>query len=317
MTGETIVGLSAETLEICRLIGIVAQQDATVLIQGESGTGKELVAKTIHRYSRRADRPFVRVNCAALTETLLESEMFGHRKGAFTGALYSHKGRFETANRGTLLLDEIGNMSLGGQAKILRVLQEREFEPVGQSSSVRVDVRIIATTNVDLEKAVSQGQFREDLYYRLAVVPIAIPPLRQRRDDILPLAEHFLGGSLLALAKPAMTLTRDIEEILLAHRWPGNARELRNAMEYAALVALGTEIRAEHLPKSVTSGAAQRDNSIHAGLRERVKSYEREIVLDALQRARGVRKDVGKILGIDPRNVGYFLGKHGIRWPES
>ena len=311
--GETVVGESEQFLEICRLIAIVARQNTTVLIQGESGTGKEVLAKTIHRYSARAERPFVRVNCAALAETLVESEMFGHRKGAFTGAIYTHKGRFEMADGGTLLLDEIGNLSLAGQAKLLRVLQEREFEPVGQSASVKVDVRIIATTNVDLERTIADGGFREDLYYRLAVVPITVPPLRERRKDILPLAEHFLSRSLVDHGRPPVRIADEAREVLLAYDWPGNARELRNAMEYSVLVARGAEVRAEHLPGHVGAGRAAAGDRHDGTLRERMLRFERQVVLDAFQRAGGVRKDIARILGIDPRNVSYFLRKHGIR----
>ncbi len=310
---DTVVGESEAFLEICRLIAIVARKNTTVLIQGESGTGKEVLAKTIHRYSDRAERPFVRVNCAALAESLVESEMFGHRKGAFTGAIATHKGRFEMADGGTLLLDEIGNLSLTGQAKLLRVLQESEFEPVGQSSSVKVDVRIIATTNVDLEREIRSGGFREDLYYRLAVVPIRVPPLRDRRKDVRPLAEHFLGRAVVDLGKPALELAPETMERLMAYDWPGNARELRNAMEYAALVARGGRILPENLPSQIDGGNGEPHDRDDGTLRERMQRFERRVVLEAFERAGGVRKDVAKILGIDPRNVSYFLRKHNIR----
>jgi transcriptional regulator with GAF, ATPase, and Fis domain len=310
---ETVIGESQSYLEICRLIAIVAKQETTVLIQGESGTGKELLAKTIHRYSRRSERPFVRVNCAALTETLIESEMFGHRKGAFTGAIYAHRGRFEMANGGTLLLDEIGNMTLAGQAKLLRVLQEREFEPVGQTASVKVDVRIIATTNVDLETAIAEGRFRQDLYYRLAVVPITVPPLRLRRKDILPLARYFLAQTTARLGKSPLDLSQHTQQVLESYDWPGNARELRNAVEYAALVARQGEIAPPDLPSSIGELAAGAQRDEKRSLREKLLAYERQVVTDAFCRAGGRRKEIAEILGIDPRNVSYFLKKHEIR----
>jgi transcriptional regulator with GAF, ATPase, and Fis domain len=310
---ETVVGESAEFLEICRLIAVVAKRDTTVLIQGESGTGKELLARTIHRYSPRGDRPFVRVNCAALAESLIESEMFGHRKGAFTGAIDTHKGRFQVADGGTLLLDEIGNMSLAGQAKLLRVLQEREFEPVGQSAPIKVDVRIIATTNVDLEKAIRRGGFREDLYYRLAVVPINVPPLRRRHRDILPLAEHFLRETARKRGQKAPELSGEARALLAGHDWPGNAREMRNAMEYACVVARGAAIEIADLPRSIRGDDDDGNGKPSLSLRERMTRYERELVLDAVQRAGGVRKEIARLLDIDPRNVSYFLKKHGLR----
>jgi transcriptional regulator with GAF, ATPase, and Fis domain len=303
---DTVIGESSEFLELCRLAAIVAPQDTTVLIEGESGTGKELLAKTIHRYSRRNERAFVRVNCAALAEALIESEMFGHRKGAFTGALQSHQGRFEAANGGTLLLDEIGNLALAGQAKLLRVLQEREFEPVGQTAPVRVDVRIIATTNVDLKKAIAAGGFREDLYYRLAVMPLCIPPLRARRRDILPLAEHFLER----LSQGRLGLDEATRALLYRHDWPGNARELRNAMECAALVARGSVIRPGDLPPSVRPAAADDPSASH--LRTELLRVERRIVVDAYRSGGGDRRAVANLLGIDPRNLSYFLKKHAI-----
>lgn len=310
---DAVIGESPEFLEICRLVAVVAPRDTTVLIQGESGTGKELIAKTIHRYSNRADRPFIRVNCAALAEALIESEMFGHTKGAFTGAVHAHKGRFEVAHGGTLLLDEIGNMSLSGQAKLLRVLQEREFEPVGQSESVRVDVRVISTTNINLEHAIAEGSFRRDLYFRLAVVPFTIPPLRERRKDILPIAEHFLAESLRAARKPPMGLSAEVRQLLCEYDWPGNAREVRNAMDYAVLVVRGNEIRPENLPNSIAGSAKVGSREDGMSLRSRMRRFEREVVLEALQRAQGVRKETARLLGIDPRNVSYLLRRHGIR----
>jgi transcriptional regulator with GAF, ATPase, and Fis domain len=312
-TTEAVIGESPEFLEICRLIAIVARQDTTVLIQGESGTGKELLAKTIHRYSARSDRPFVRVNCAAIAETLLESEMFGHRKGAFTGAIYKHKGRFEVANGGTLLLDEIGNMPMSGQAKLLRVLQEFEFEPVGETSSVKVDVRIIATTNVDLKEAIERGRFRQDLYYRLAVAPLEIPPLRDRSMDVLPLAEYFLSLAAAERSRARLSLSEEAREVLRRYDWPGNARELKNAIDYAVLVAKGNVLGLGDLPASVVPRDPGEPCAEGLTLKERMLHHEKAIILEAMKRSGGVRKNAARILGIDPRNLNYFLNKHGIR----
>ena len=228
--------------QVVHLIASVAKSDTTVLIQGESGTGKEIVANAIHAMSRRRRGPFVKVNCAALTETLLESELFGHVKGAFTGALRDRNGRFKQADRGTILLDEIGSMPLAGQAALLRVLQEHAFEPVGSSTTTSVDVRVIASTNTDLAKAVAEGSFRADLYYRLNVFGIVVPPLRERVEDIPLLSRHFLERCNAALGKRLPDLAPDTLTALLEHEWPGNVRELENAIEHAVLVEPGTVV---------------------------------------------------------------------------
>src|SRR5262245_34285625 len=227
----SIIGQSVQIREVCRLIGLVAQTDATVLIQGESGTGKELVAQAVHFHSRRSHRPLIKVNCAALTETLLESELFGHKKGAFTGAIQDRKGRFKLADGGTIILDEVDSLSLPGQAKLLRVLQEKEFEPVGDSTTIRVDVRVVAITNADLTKSIDEGRFREDLFYRLNAFPIRLPPLRQRRVDIPLLVRHFLQSYSTSLRKQIVDVDFDALYLIVAYDWRGKVRELENTVE--------------------------------------------------------------------------------------
>lgn len=232
----TIIGQSEKIRDVCRLIGAVAKSDATVLVQGESGTGKEIIASAIHAHSRRQRGNFVKVNCAALTETLLESELFGHVKGAFTGAVCDRCGRFKQADGGTILLDEIGSMSLAGQAKLLRVLQEHEFELVGSSVTIPVNVRVVASSNIDLAKAASEGKFREDLYYRLNVFAITLPPLRERKEDILLLSQHFLHRHKRAINVNIQGIAPQTHSLLLEYDWPGNVRELANAIEHAVIV---------------------------------------------------------------------------------
>src|SRR5262249_18264584 len=227
----SIIGQSPQIREGFPLIGPVARTEATVLIQGESGTGKELVAQAVHFHSRRSARPLIKVNCAALTETLLESELFGHKKGAFTGAIQNRKGRFKLADGGTIILDEVDSLSLSGQAKFLRVLQEKEFELVGDSTTVRVDVRVVAITNTDLVQAVSEGRFREDLYYRLNAFPIRVPPLRERKEDIPLLVHHFLTSYTASLKKQIATLDPQAIALLMDYAWLGNVRELENTIE--------------------------------------------------------------------------------------
>jgi DNA-binding NtrC family response regulator len=242
---DILIGRSGPMQQVYKMIGRVSAADATVLITGESGTGKELVAQVLHRSSPRVDGPFVAVNCAALPETLLESELFGHEKGAFTGAMAQRKGRFEQANKGTLFLDEIGEISQATQKKLLRVLQERTIERVGGNLPIKIDVRVITATNRDLLQEVSNGNFREDLYYRLNVVNIHMPPLRERKDDILILVDHFLSRRTKGKAKPQ--LTEAATEQLLAYDWPGNVRQLENTVERALVLAQGDLISTEHL----------------------------------------------------------------------
>ena len=312
----TIIGHSEKIHEICRLIGSVAKSDATVLIQGESGTGKEIVANAIQAHSLRCQNPFVKVNCAALTETLLESELFGHVKGAFTGAIRDRRGRFKQADRGTILLDEIGSMSLAAQSKLLRVLQEREFEPVGSSMPTSVDVRVLASTNTDLRKAVAVGKFREDLYYRLNVFMISLPPLRERKEDITLLAKHFLKRYAQAIGKNLSSLTPETLTLLLQHDWPGNARELENAIEHAVIVENGSAISPSSLPINLTKSgvmANAHEASVEQGLRVKLTLLEKEIILEALVRANGIMRRAATMLQVDPRNLPYLLRKHHLR----
>jgi len=242
--------------EVFDLVERVADTDATVLITGESGTGKELVARAIHERSSRRDKPLVPVNCAAIPEGLLESELFGHVKGAFTGAHRARQGRFSLANEGTIFLDEVGEMSAALQAKLLRVLQEREFEPVGDTRPLRVDVRVLAATNRNLETMVSKGRFREDLYYRLCVIPIALPPLRARRDDVPLLLGHFLDRLALRNGREPPTCPPEVLRVLRAYAWPGNVRELENLSERLVILCLGDEVGPDDVPEKFRSRAA-------------------------------------------------------------
>lgn len=304
----SIVGQSEQIRRVCSLIGLVSKTDTTVLIQGESGTGKELIAQAIHFHSLRARGPLVKVNCAALTETLLESELFGHRKGSFTGAIQDRKGRFKLADGGTIILDEIGSMSMAGQAKLLRVLQEKEFEPVGASESVKVNVRVIAITNNDLLNAIHEGRFREDLYYRLNAFPIYVPPLRDRKVDIPLLVRHFLKECNISLKKEIEELDLRAVQALMDYSWAGNVRELKNTIEYAVIMEKGTRLKASSLPDKL-----RHEGSRQSSLKSRVESAERQIILEALSGAYGIKSRAAKLLGIDRRNLSYFLHKHGIR----
>jgi transcriptional regulator with PAS, ATPase and Fis domain len=303
----SIIGQSSLIRDVCRLIGLVAQTEATVLIQGESGTGKELVAQAVHFHSRRSNRPLIKVNCAALTETLLESELFGHKKGAFTGAIQDRKGRFKLADGGTIILDEIDSLSLPGQAKLLRVLQEKEFEPVGDSTTMRVDVRIVAMTNADLTKAIEEGRFREDLYYRLNAFPIRLPPLRERREDIPLLVRHFLQGYSASLRKQIVDIDFKALSLMTDYAWPGNVRELENTVEYAVILEKERLLGVGSLPDKL-----RREPKPDRSLKSRLEIAERQIILEALSTTKGVKNRAATLLGIDRRNFSYFLNKHGI-----
>jgi transcriptional regulator with PAS, ATPase and Fis domain len=303
----SIIGQSSLIREVCRLIGLVAQTEATVLIQGESGTGKELVAQAVHFHSRRCARPLIKVNCAALTETLLESELFGHKKGAFTGAIQDRKGRFKLADGGTIILDEIDSLSLPGQAKLLRVLQEKEFEPVGDSTTLRVDVRVVAITNADLTKAIDEGRFREDLYYRLNAFPIRLPPLRERREDIPLLVRHFLQSYSASLRKQVVDIDFKALSLMMDYPWPGNVRELENTVEYAVILEKERNLSMASLPDKL-----RRETKTDRSLKRRLEIAERQIILEALSVTNGVKNHAATLLGIDRRNFSYFLNKHGI-----
>jgi transcriptional regulator with GAF, ATPase, and Fis domain len=304
--------------EVVRLIDRVGPTDSTVLILGESGTGKELIAESIHEHSARNGRPLVKLNCAAIPETLLESELFGHEKGAFTGAFTRKLGKFEQADGGTLLLDEIGDMTLATQAKILRALQERELQRVGGAQTIKVDVRILASTNKDLEKAVREGTFRDDLYFRLNVVSINVPPLRDRRDEIPELADYFLAEANARLKRSILRLAPDTLAALMEYGWPGNVRELRNMIERAAVVNDGDVLALSSFPPPIRpseppAGAAARWEALqNLTLDEKVAHLERAFVVDALARAGGVQAAAARLLGVTERSVWHLVKKHRI-----
>jgi two-component system response regulator AtoC len=331
---ERIVGSSKPMLEVFKLIGKVASADATVLITGESGTGKELVAEALHRASKRNPHPLVKVSCAALPETLLETELFGHEKGSFTGAMTMRKGRFETANKGTIFLDEIGEMTLGTQTKLLRILQEREFERIGSNTPIKIDIRVIAATNRNLAQEVEKGKFREDLYYRLNVIHIDMPPLRERKDDIPLLVVHFLNKFRYAPDAIPTAVTEEALNRLVEYDWPGNVRELENAVERAVVLSRGNPITVDHLPFAGTetrdrtklaarrtrleadeaslaadeaaADEAEAEEAASAGatngdggsFKDRVAALEKELIREALERADGNRTKAAEELGI-------------------
>lgn len=308
---SNIIGESKAMREVYDIIGRVAATDTTVLLRGESGVGKELVAHAIHYHSHRASGPFIRINCAALPENLIESELFGHEKGAFTGAISTRKGRFELADRGTLFLDEIGDLPGQTQVKLLRVLQEREFERLGSEKSIRVDVRIIAATSRNLEELLNRGKFREDLYYRLNVVPIFIPPLRERREDIPLLIEHFLD-KFNRKHRKRVSLSKDVLKTLMDHEWPGNVRELENTVERLVVMAKDNIIRATDLPLSIHLERAHRTPLIRSALPSTVADIEREKILEALQKSGWIQARAARMLGITPRQIGYKMKKYQI-----
>lgn len=308
---DTIIGHSLPMQEIYKLIGRVADSDATVLITGESGTGKELVARTLVRNSPRQDKPFITVNCAALPETLLESELFGHEKGAFTGAMAQRKGRFEQADKGTIFLDEIGEMSPATQKKLLRVLQERTFQRVGGNSTLKVDVRVLAATNCDLERAVAAGKFREDLYYRLNVINLHLPALRERRDDIPMLVEHFLTRYRRPDRAAPVRITEDAMQRLMAYEWPGNVRQLENTIERAVVLSQGGLITVDDL--LLPNGEREQLSLLHTALKEllqqgyslneMLEAARREAIQAALQLHKGDRAAAARLLGLEEQQV--------------
>ena len=313
---EGIIGESGPMLEVLSIVRRVAPSEATVLIRGESGTGKELIAKAIHFGSPRARGPLVKVNCAALPEALLESELFGHEKGAFTGALTSRQGRFELANGGTIFLDEIGDLPLHLQAKLLRVLQEREFEKVGSSRPVRVNVRIMAASHRPLEDLIKAGQLREDLYYRLNVVTIFIPPLRERRSDVALLLDHFLRYYAEKNGKTIRGLTPEGRDILLRYDYPGNVRELENIIERAVVLTRDDVIGSGDLPLTVQELEVA-DGDRETNLTAAVEALERRMIRDALARSDGIQTRAAELLGMGERALRYKLTKYGFREEDS
>ncbi len=312
---DAAVGESAAWKRVLAMVQAAAPTDSGVLLTGESGTGKELLARRLHALSSRAGGPFVKVNCAAVPLEMWESEFFGHRKGSFTGAQADREGRFRLADHGTLLLDEVGAMASAGQAKLLRAIQDGEFERLGDEQATRVDVRVVASTNSDLEAEMQQGRFRADLFYRLNVVRIAVPPLRERKEDIPPLARHFVAEIATRLGREAPELPPLALARLAAYHWPGNVRELRNAVERAMILdpAHGLEsldLAQEGAPVPLAAAAGSGERELN--LRESLNRLERELLLEAQRRAGGVRKDAARLLGIDPRNLAYYLHKHDL-----
>ena len=302
---SSIIGSSPAMRQVFERMTRIVKTDSTVLISGESGTGKELVARALHHNGQRSSRPFVAVNCGAIPETLLESELFGHVKGAFTGAIRDKAGKFEAANHGTIFLDEIGTMPPHLQSKLLRVLQEQEIERIGSNRPTRLDVRVISAANIDLEQAVRQGQFREDLFYRLNVIPLHLPPLRERQQDIIPLALHFLEKSCRLMGRTAMSLARPARDALECYGWPGNVRELENLMERLAAMTEGDLIRCADLPAALCgTGPAISDGAgILTGdgidLPAAVSELEQGYILQALKMAGGVKARAAALLGIN------------------
>lgn len=317
---DNIVGNSREMQEVYDQIFQVAKSHATVLINGETGTGKELVAHAIHYASNRASEPFVRVHCSALPESLIESELFGHVKGAFTGAVSDRKGRFELADGGSIFLDEIGEIPISIQAKLLRVLQEREFERVGGIKTIKVNVRIIAATHRDLPAMVEKGQFREDLYYRLSVFPIFVPPLIKRKADIILLADHFMAKYATENDKTVTKFSDEALDLLMRHRWPGNVRELENCIERAVLLASGEMIRKDVLPSSIQVPTEPDKPNLGptpvlvegASLDQMVGSYEKTILAEALKLTHGNIAGAARMLFSTPRIVSYKVRQYGL-----
>jgi DNA-binding NtrC family response regulator len=316
---DDIIGDSKALKKVLSIVKKVAYSNASILIEGETGTGKELIAGAVHYNSARKEKPFIKVNCAALQDTLLESELFGHEKGAFTGADKQRIGRFEQANFGTIFLDEIADMSASTQAKVLRVLQEQEFERVGGTKTIKVDVRVISATNRDLKEEIAGKRFRDDLYYRLNVVNLYIPPLRDRRDDILPLAKYFLRRFSGEMSKKITGLTPEAEEMLREYEWPGNIRELRNSLERSVLLSEREWIRPEDLSlhgsePTVSGSELSRIRMPDGGIP--LVEMEKKLILEALEKANWVQKEAAQYLGVSRRVMHYKIQKFGIRSPN-
>ncbi|MBU1003288.1 MAG: sigma-54 dependent transcriptional regulator [Proteobacteria bacterium] len=327
-----IIGRSPVLLEVFKVLVKVAPTESTVLVTGESGTGKELLVRALHANSKRADKPFVPINCGAIPRDLLESELFGHEKGAFTSAIRSRPGRFELADGGTLFLDEIGELDLSLQVKILRVLQEKEFERVGGTVTKKVDVRVVAATNRDLETDVEKGLFREDLFYRLNVIPMHLPPLRDRGDDIMMLAEYFMEGFCTGKDRGTLTLSEEAREMLLRYTWPGNVRELENFMERMSILCDGNQVMPEDLPEKIWRNLGKKLKKpvlvVQAGfvwpkiqdLKDRgedlkvfMDEIEDRLLKEALETAKGVKNQAAEILGIKRTTLIEKLKKKGIK----
>jgi len=317
---ENIVGKNRYMQEVYSLIEQAAPSRSTILIQGESGTGKELVAKAIHANSARSDKPFVVVNSGSMPSDLLESNLFGHVKGAFTGAVASKKGLFEVADGGSIFFDEIGNIGLDVQAKLLRVIQEKEFMRLGSVDTVKVDVRLIAATNDDLKKMIGEATFREDLYYRINVISITLPPLRNKVDDIPLLAQHFLDKYASENSREELRISEEALELLKGHSWPGNVRELENAIERAVVLAppsgdIGGELIREYI-EPMTFDPARPSMTVPADglpMKDVVQEFQKQLILDALRKTGWVQKEAAKLLGVKPTTLNEMIKRHGIR----
>jgi two-component system response regulator AtoC len=312
---ETLIGNTKAMKEVCRLISKVAPTDATVLIQGESGTGKELVARAIHFASRRSAKPLLALNCAGIPENLLETELFGHERGAFTGAERQKPGKFELANEGTLFLDEVSSLRLDMQGKILRVLQEREIERVGGTKTIKVNVRIVSATNVDLKKAIQEGKFRDDLFYRLNVIPMNIPPLRERKEDIPLLAQYFLQGNNKKFNKQIKGISEKAMGYLMNYPWPGNIRELENMVERLSVLVDKDVIGAEDLPFDIYIQQAHHLEAMMAEsiiLKDAVENFERQFITAVLEKTRWNQTEAAKVMGIHRNTLLMKKGQLGI-----
>ncbi len=312
-TEERPLGSSPAWLKVLSMVEAAAPTDSTVLLRGESGTGKELLARLIHRLSPRANGPYIRVNCAAVPIEIWESEFFGHRKGAFTGAASDREGRFHLADGGTLFLDEVGAMPAPAQAKLLRAIQDGEFDRVGDEQPTRVDVRFVAATNSDLEAEIKAGHFRDDLYYRLAVLQIRVPALRERPEDIPLLASRFAGEVAGRLGREAPIVGPETAARLKSYSWPGNVRELQNVIERALILNPSQGLaELDIAPEAGVSLRGAYEGSGDLNLRDVLNRHENDLLMEAQRRSKGVRKEAARLLGIDPRNLNYYLRKHGI-----
>ena len=312
---DSFISQSPKMEEVLSVASRAADSRATVLITGESGTGKEVLAKSIHYVSIRKDKPFVAVNIPALPETLLESELFGHEKGAFTGAEKSKKGRFELAHEGTIFLDEIGDIPINLQVKLLRVLQEHQIEKLGSMDTVNIDVRIIAATHQNLEQKIKDGSFREDLFYRLNIVSLNIPPLRERKEDILPLIEHFIEKYSKENGRENLSLSKETVDTLIKYNFPGNVRELENIIERAVVLSRGNTITVNDLPNVVKGFKAEKEIPANeeTTLIEQVEELEKKLIFDALTKSNGNQSQAGRLLGLTERNLRYKMQKYGIK----
>lgn len=312
---DQIIYASGKMEEVLSLTGRAAKSEATVLIRGESGTGKELIANAIHYASPRAERPLIKVNCTALPENLLESELFGHERGAFTGAIQRRIGRFEQAHTGSIFLDEIGDLTPSLQMKLLRVLQEREFERLGSNQTIKTDVRVIAATNKDLEEALETKTLREDLYYRLNVVAIFLPPLRERRQDIPPLIDHFLKEYSERNRRPIPRFSKEARDLLLQYDYPGNVRELENIIERSVVIGRGDAIRTQDLPFQVREEVKEAKLSLERegkSLNDTLSSIERDLIIKALEKYGGIQTRAAQSLGLSERVLRYKMQKYGL-----